>query len=85
MPGDYTIVQENHNGSNDVSDQDKQVDGDNVDSNKTVDNIIGVSLNAGEIDTGNNFVDKKVGTISGSIMDSLGMQLQWRQDKYTKH
>ena len=75
MPGDYTIVQENHDGYNDVSDQDKQVDGDNVDSDKTVDNSIGVSLNAGEMDTGKNFVDEKVGTISGSIMDSLGMQL----------
>ena len=55
MPGDYTIVQENHNGSNDVSDQDKQVDGDNVDSNKTVDNSIGILLNAGKTDTGNFF------------------------------
>ena len=60
MPGDYTIVQENHNGYNNVSDQNKQVDGDNVERNKTVDNSIGVSLNAGEMDTGKNFVDENM-------------------------
>jgi len=85
MPGDYTIVQENHNGYNDVSDQDKQVDGDNVDSNKILDNSIGVSWNAGETYRGKNFVDEKVGAVSGSVMDSSGMQLRLRQDKCTKH
>jgi len=74
-PGNYTIGQKNLPGFNNTSDQDEQVDGDISDNDTTVDNMINVTLNAGETDAGNNFVDVQLGNITGSVTDSTGASL----------
>ena len=56
----------------DVSDYDASDDGDATDSDRKVDNLIGVSLKPGEKDTGNNFVDSNNGAITGAVKDDNG-------------
>ena len=55
--GEYIVVETNPAGLIDLSDQDDSNDGDTADSDTTVDNEIGVTLDPGEIDADNNFVD----------------------------
>jgi hypothetical protein len=50
-------------------------DGDSEDGNKVTDNIVGVKLNTGENDTGNDFVDSDNSKISGTVKDDHGTQL----------
>ena len=53
-PGDYTVVETNPPGyPENVKDEDTTPDGDTGDSNTTVDNVISVTLVAGETDNGN--------------------------------
>ncbi|NEQ73047.1 MAG: hypothetical protein F6K23_08130, partial [Okeania sp. SIO2C9] len=69
-PGDYEVVQTNLPGYQDVSDQDNSNDGDPTDNNTTVDNIVGVTLEPGEDDTDNDFVDEiPNGSISGTVTE----------------
>merc|ERR1719159_2153337 len=75
FPGNYTIIQENLPGFNSTSDQDEIPDGDVSDNDTTVDNMINVTLNAGETDAGNNFVDVELGNITGSVTDTLNNNL----------
>jgi hypothetical protein len=57
-PGNYTVTETNPPGyPGDKSDQDATNDGDEKDSDETVDNKIEVSVEPGETDDGNNFVD----------------------------
>ena len=51
----------------DIADFDADVDGDSADSDTTVDNTIGVTLQPNEDDIGNNFVDSNLGSIAGSV------------------
>ena len=57
-PGDYNVVETNPAGFQDISDQDNSNDGDPTDTDTTVDNIVGVTLQPGEDDTDNDFVDE---------------------------
>ena len=68
-PGDYIVREINDpDYPIDISDQDEMPDGDAGDSDSTVDNLIVVSLIAGEVDEGNDFVDAAAptGTPTGS-------------------
>ena len=58
-PGDYVIVQTNLGGYVDVSDT----------SGNPVDSTIHVSVIAGQNAPGNDFVDKRLGSISGEVME----------------
>ena len=72
-PGNYIVKQTNLSGYIDVSDGDSIDDGgaggtdDDTNSN-TDDNLISVSLSSQEIDTGNDFLDERTGTISGEVL-----------------
>ena len=80
-PGNYTVVETNLDSYPiDVSDLDAEPDGDANDGDTSVDNRIEVSVELGETDSGNNFVDKKAtieapASISGSVKDSFGAAL----------
>ena len=57
-PGTYFVSESNSEDCpNNVSDQDQDPDGDETDSDTTVDDLIGVTVAPGESDIGNNFVD----------------------------
>jgi protocatechuate 3,4-dioxygenase beta subunit len=72
-PGNYTVKETNPAGYPlDVSDYDTSNDGDVSDTNKVVDNLIGVTLNPGEKDGGNDFVDSNNGAITGTVKDDNG-------------
>ncbi len=58
QPGNYVVVETNPTGYVDVSDRDASPDGDPLDTNVVVDNLVPVRLTAGESDSGNNFVDE---------------------------
>jgi len=65
--GEYTVVETNPlEYPENVSNRDESPDGDVADSDTAVNNKIGVTLNAGEHDENNNFVDSKLapGSIS---------------------
>ena len=75
-PGDYNVVETNPAGfPGNISDQDSTPDGDAADSDTTVDNVVGVTLNPGEDDTGNDFVDNNNGSIFGNVSDDQGNPL----------
>ncbi|KAI2514176.1 protein of unknown function DUF11 [Fragilaria crotonensis] len=72
-PGDYSIIESNlPEFPGDLSDYDTIPDGDTPDSNKTTDNVIGVTIKPGEKDLGNNFVDTNNGSVSGTVTDDDG-------------
>ena len=82
-PGYYTIIELNlplYPG--DLSDFDEISESDeSADSNKTTDNVIGVTIKPGEKDVGSNFVDTDDGSVSGSVTSNddkqqLGVVLQ---------
>jgi protocatechuate 3,4-dioxygenase beta subunit len=72
-PGEYTVVEVNPaDYPTDISDQDKSPDGDAAENTTgtVVDNEIHVTLQPGEAENGNNFIDRnKKGTISGNVTD----------------
>jgi hypothetical protein len=78
-PGDYKIVEQVGLPSYlvDVSEYDTLPDGDDAaDTDTTVDNIIGVTAKANEVDDGNDFFDHDKGSISESgVTDEVGEQL----------
>ena len=59
----------------DVSDYDSSNDGDASDSDRVVDNVIGVALASGEHDVDNDFVDSGNGSISGTVKEDRGRPL----------
>ena len=69
MPGDYVVVETQPANLDSISDQDESPDGDPFDGDTTVDDQIAVTLEAGETDAGNNFVEENQGSISGSVLE----------------
>jgi len=65
-PGDYKLVELDSLGFQDVSDDDVTPDPDGADG--VVDDMIAVTLDAGEVDADNEFVEEEFGGISGSVM-----------------
>ena len=69
-PGNYIVVQTNlPTFPDNVYDYDTTPDGDDSDKDTTVDNKVGVTVEPGETDTGNDFVDSDNGVISGTVKD----------------
>jgi len=71
VPGDYTVEQTQPAGFDDVSDQDGSPDGDTGDSDSTVDNSIAVTVDAGEADMDNDFVEELLTSIWGDVTEDL--------------
>ena len=72
-PGNYVVVETQPAGLIDVSDQDASPDGDAFDGDTTVDNQIASTVDPGEADTDNNFVEVNQGGISGNVgQDTTG-------------
>ena len=69
LAGNYTVEQTQPDGFADVSDQDESPDGDAGDSDTTVDNSISVTTGPGESDMDNDFVEEKLASISGSVLE----------------
>ncbi|MDP0491224.1 MAG: SdrD B-like domain-containing protein, partial [Verrucomicrobiota bacterium JB023] len=65
--GDYVVVETQPSGYLTVSDGDSTDGGDDLANIDTTDNLIPVSVDAGEVDTGNDFIEEETATISGSI------------------
>ena len=67
-PGDYNVVetQEPKGYPNSLSDLDEDPDHNTFDNDQTVYDMINVTLEAGEEDKGNNFVNSDSGSISGA-------------------
>ena len=65
-PGDYVLVQTDAPGYLDVSDEDGSPDPDGADG--SIDDMIPVTLTAGEADVDNDFIDEQEGAISGTVM-----------------
>ncbi|HBY76278.1 MAG TPA: hypothetical protein DEG47_04555, partial [Cyanobacteria bacterium UBA11148] len=66
-PGDYNVIQTNLPGYTDVSEVDGGSDGDNP--NNGIVNNIPVTVDPGETDSGNNFVDERRGAITGNVKE----------------
>ena len=64
-PGDYILMQTDNPGSQDISDEDASPDPDGADG--IVNDMIPVTLDAGESDTDNNFVEEELGQIAGTV------------------
>ena len=61
-PGNYVVVESNLPAyPGDVSDYDTTFDSDSADADTTVDSSVGVTVEAGETDDGNDFVDSDKG------------------------
>ena len=72
-PGNYIVIQSNlPTYPVDVSDYDTIPDGDSTDTDTVVDSSVGVTVEAGETDGGNDFVDSDNGLISGTVTDDNG-------------
>ena len=69
MPGDYVVVESQPANLDSISDQDSTPDGDPFDSDTTVDEQIAVTLESGESDSGNDFVEENRGSITGSVLE----------------
>ena len=67
-PGDYTVVAEDPADSQSVSDDDTTPE-DATDGDGVVDNTIAVTVEPGEDDENNDFVDEELGTISGNVSE----------------
>ena len=67
--GDYTVEQSQPANFADVSDQDESPDGDAGDSDTTVDNVIAVTTIANEADMDNDFIEEKLASISGTVLE----------------
>ncbi|KAI2514320.1 oxidoreductase [Fragilaria crotonensis] len=75
-PGDYKVIETNPaDFPSNVSDKDESNDGDAGDNNDAIDNAIAVTIQPGEADKDNNFVDDDNGAISGSVTDDQGKPL----------
>ena len=74
VPGDYTVEQTDLTGYSSINDEDSTVDGtaDDAPNSSTTDNILAVTLLAGETDNGNDFIDAQNASISGTVKDSNG-------------
>ena len=66
-PGTYNVVETNSTGYGDVSEVDGGNDSDFADNGIT--NSIPVIIADGETDSGNNFVDEALGSISGTVLE----------------
>ncbi|AFZ37589.1 conserved repeat domain protein [Stanieria cyanosphaera PCC 7437] len=68
-PGSYRIKETDPTGYGSVSDGDTTDGNDDTPANtNTNDNLIPVTITANEVDSGNNFVDEQLGTISGTVL-----------------
>ncbi|MDP0491605.1 MAG: SdrD B-like domain-containing protein, partial [Verrucomicrobiota bacterium JB023] len=65
--GDYVVVETQPSGYLTVSDEDSTDGGDDLANVDTTDNLIPVSVDAGETDSGNDFIEELPAAISGSI------------------
>ena len=65
-PGDYVVVEVQPAGFDPVTDGDSTVPGDDASNTSAVDNAIPVSIDGGETDDGNDFVEEQPGAISGT-------------------
>ena len=77
-PGNYSVVETNPDDyPKDISDYDTVNDtvSDSFDSDTTVDNIVGVTLRPGEVDSGNDFADSNKGSITGTVTNEVGAPL----------
>ena len=72
-PGEYQIFEVQPTGYTDVSEVDGGTDGDNTDNG--IVNNIPVTLNPGETDIGNDFVEEQNGSITGNVSDTNGNNL----------
>ncbi|MBL9143555.1 MAG: carboxypeptidase regulatory-like domain-containing protein [Verrucomicrobiaceae bacterium] len=70
-PGSYVVVETQPAGYLTLSDGDSTTPGDDVANASTTDNRIPVTVNAGETDTGNDFIENQPGTISGNVYVDL--------------
>ena len=74
-PGDYQIRQVNLDNYGDVSEFDSDtssnLDEDAETANASNDNLLDVSLVAGETDIGNDFVDEEFATVTGNVSEDL--------------
>jgi protocatechuate 3,4-dioxygenase beta subunit len=68
-PGDYTILQTQNAGMDSVSDGDTTLAGDDSANTNLLDNSIPVTVAAGEVDDGNDFVDENTGSIAGLVQE----------------
>ena len=71
-PGDYVIVEAQPSGFLSVTDEDSTLPGDDVANGSTTDNAIPVTIESGETDDGNDFVEELPGIIAGSVVEFLG-------------
>jgi protocatechuate 3,4-dioxygenase beta subunit len=70
-PGEYTVEEVDPADLVSVLDEDASDDGDLVANTDTNDNSIPVTLEPGEDDNDNNFVDEQLGSISGTVFEQL--------------
>ncbi|MEZ4711541.1 MAG: SdrD B-like domain-containing protein [Caldilineaceae bacterium] len=64
VPGNYQVVEIQPAGYEDVVDGDTTTPGDDAPNTNTLDNVIPVSVVASETDTGNDFVEVRLGTLT---------------------
>ena len=69
--GDYLVEETQPAGFSDVSDRDESADGDAGDSDTTVDNAIAVTTVPNEADMDNDFIEEKLASISGSVLEDI--------------
>ncbi len=67
-PGDYGVAETQPTGYDDVSDGDSTDPTDDAANADPLDDFIPVSIDAGETDTGNDFIEEQPGAISGSVL-----------------
>ncbi|MDP0490080.1 MAG: SdrD B-like domain-containing protein [Verrucomicrobiota bacterium JB023] len=70
-PGDYGVSESQPSGYATVLDGDTTDAGDDALNGSVLDNLIPVSVNAGETDTGNDFVEEQPGSITGTVRADL--------------
>jgi len=70
-PGEYTVVETDPIDYVSVSDQDISDDGDTTPNTDMNDNSIPVTVNSGEADDDNNFVDERPASISGQVTEDI--------------
>ena len=67
-PGDYVVVESQPANFDTVTDGDTTDAGDDIANGSTTDNLIPVSVNPAETDTGNDFVEEQFGSLSGTVL-----------------
>ncbi len=68
QPGNYVVVEDQPADLVSISDQDQAPDGDSYDTDTTVDNRVAATVEPGESDTANNFVEQALASIEGQVL-----------------